>query len=239
MADLRIPETAHEMIVDHSGGLHVRVNDRRSYEPEPTLLEILAERIGFGRGRRNLAGRFPPVQLWPAIDEPPAVRIETAKLFLNGEKFLRVPNCGFDFHPVSNDRGVRQDFFDPLRRKTRHFIRIEAAKRPTVTFSFIQNGRPTEPGLRTFQHQKFKMPSVVVDRDAPFAVVIGKHQRVVGPNPGTSFPIHNVLDHTISKAVPEMADGSQREMNRAVGCACSYIPLASSSLRSYVPFVPK
>ena len=47
-SDLAITETIDEVIVYHSDGLHVGINDRRTNETESAMLEILAECIGFG-----------------------------------------------------------------------------------------------------------------------------------------------------------------------------------------------
>ena len=44
-ATVRVPRAAHEMIVHHSRGLHVRVTNRRADECEAPLDEIFAERI--------------------------------------------------------------------------------------------------------------------------------------------------------------------------------------------------
>ena len=39
------PKTIDDMVVDHSGGLHVRVADRRADELESALLQVFAQRI--------------------------------------------------------------------------------------------------------------------------------------------------------------------------------------------------
>jgi len=64
------------MVVYHSDGLHVGIHNRRTNETQSAMLEVLAECIGFGRSRRNLPRGFPPVQLWPSVNETPAVGIE-------------------------------------------------------------------------------------------------------------------------------------------------------------------
>src|SRR5437899_12186400 len=51
-----MPETAHEMVVDHAGRLHERIADRRADEPEAACFERLRQRIGFRRARRPIAG---------------------------------------------------------------------------------------------------------------------------------------------------------------------------------------
>src|ERR1700737_1095022 len=97
--DLPITETIDEVIVHHSDGLHVRISDRRADEAESPVLEILAECLGFGRSRRNLARSFPAVELGPSADEMPTVRVKVPELLLDLKKCACVVHCGFDLHP--------------------------------------------------------------------------------------------------------------------------------------------
>src|SRR5439155_16027428 len=97
-----ISETVDKMIVHHADRLHVRINNRRTDKAESSALEILAERVGFERGRWNLPHRLPPIRLRSTIDKPPAIGVKTSELFLNCEKRPRVAYRGFDFHPVSD-----------------------------------------------------------------------------------------------------------------------------------------
>ena len=46
------PKTIDDMIVDHPGGLHVRVADRRADELEAALLQVFAQRIRLDAGCR-------------------------------------------------------------------------------------------------------------------------------------------------------------------------------------------
>ena len=48
LSDLAITKTINEVIVYHSDGLHVGINDRRTHETESAMLEVFAECIGFG-----------------------------------------------------------------------------------------------------------------------------------------------------------------------------------------------
>ena len=48
LSDLAITKTIDEVIVYHSDGLHVGINDRRTNETESAMLEVPAECIGFG-----------------------------------------------------------------------------------------------------------------------------------------------------------------------------------------------
>ena len=48
MPDLAIREAIDEVIIYHSDGLHVGINDCQTNETESAMLEVLAECIGFG-----------------------------------------------------------------------------------------------------------------------------------------------------------------------------------------------
>jgi hypothetical protein len=48
LPDLAITETIEDVIIYHSDGLHVGINDRRTNETESAMLQVLAECIGFG-----------------------------------------------------------------------------------------------------------------------------------------------------------------------------------------------
>ena len=45
------PKTIDDVIVDHPGGLHMSVADRRTDELEAALLQVFAQRIRFIAGR--------------------------------------------------------------------------------------------------------------------------------------------------------------------------------------------
>src|SRR5438067_177114 len=58
---LRMPETTHQMVVDHAGGLHERVTDRRSYEGEAALPQVLAHRVRLFGARGNVLSAPPAI----------------------------------------------------------------------------------------------------------------------------------------------------------------------------------
>jgi hypothetical protein len=49
-ANFASPKTIDDMIVDHPGGLHVRVAYRRADELEAALLQVFAQSIGLDAG---------------------------------------------------------------------------------------------------------------------------------------------------------------------------------------------
>ena len=46
--DLGIPEAIDHVVVHHAHGLHVRLDDGRTDEPEPALPKVLAESVRLG-----------------------------------------------------------------------------------------------------------------------------------------------------------------------------------------------
>ena len=52
--DLPAAEAFDDMVVDHSRGLHVGIADRRADELKAALLEVLAERVRFWAGSREI-----------------------------------------------------------------------------------------------------------------------------------------------------------------------------------------
>src|SRR6185369_10006101 len=60
-AHLPISKAVDQVIVHHPHRLHVGVNDGGAHEAESALLQVLAERIGFGRAGGNLLRGFPAV----------------------------------------------------------------------------------------------------------------------------------------------------------------------------------
>jgi hypothetical protein len=78
---ITISETVNQMIVHHADRLHVRVNHRGSDEAESATNEVFAERVGLARRGGDLAQRRPPVLARPAVDELPAIRVETSVFF--------------------------------------------------------------------------------------------------------------------------------------------------------------
>src|SRR6266496_5050105 len=76
------PKTIDGMIVDHPGGLHVRVADRRADKLKPALFQVFAERIRFSASRRVIfqSSEFMHDRL--SADEAPNVCVEAAKLLL-------------------------------------------------------------------------------------------------------------------------------------------------------------
>ena len=98
-----MPETVHEMVVDHTGRLHERVADRRADESEAACLQRLRHRIGLSRARRHIAGTPPAIDLRRAADKGPRQCVEAAVFALRIDHGARVADRAFDFQTIADD----------------------------------------------------------------------------------------------------------------------------------------
>src|SRR5258708_589419 len=104
--ELGVTEAAGDVIVHEPAALHEGVADGRAHEAESAALEVLAHRVGFGGGRRNLAQRLAPVLYRRAPDELPDVGVEAAPLALDFEEGAGVRDRRLDLEAVAHDPGI-------------------------------------------------------------------------------------------------------------------------------------
>ena len=71
------------MVIDHAGGLHMGVDNRRSDELEATLFEIFTQGVRLAAGGRIIFQGFKTIDDRLAANEAPDVRVEAAELILN------------------------------------------------------------------------------------------------------------------------------------------------------------
>ena len=86
---------------------------------------------------------------------------------------MRVGNCGRDFEAVADDARVGEQRSDFLGIVARDFLCVEKIEDFAVTRALEQNRVPAQASLRAFQDKKLEEHAIVVDRNAPFLVVIG------------------------------------------------------------------
>src|SRR5687767_229080 len=203
--DLAPPEAAGEMIVHHAGGLHERIADRGSYEPEPVGLEIAAQPARDLRLGRHLARLAPPVLHRTAVDESPQVRVERAVLTLDGQHRPCVGDGGRDLGAIAHDAGIAEQCPRAGGGEPRHRARIEPGKRASIGRALGEDRRPAEPRLRALEDEELEQPPVVVHRHAPFLVVIALHRRTRGPRAALHDRAHTAqasTSHPAMKAAP-------------------------------------
>ena len=171
-----------EVVVDHTGGLHERVDDGGADEFEAAGEEVFREGVALGCARGDVLHGAAAVDDRATIqDEAPKVAVEGAELFLHGEEGFRVADGRSDFQAVADDTGVgeeRSDFFGVVAGD---FGGVEVVEGAAVVFAFGEDGGPAEAGLGTFERDEFEEGAVVVVRDAPLGVVVGDVERFGRP----------------------------------------------------------
>src|SRR2546427_13069073 len=137
--DFPISEAVDEVIVHHSDCLHMCVYNSGTHECESAAFQVLAERIGFARGRGNLLHDFPAVHFGLSAYKAPRVYIKTSELVLNSEKRPRVAYGRLDFLPVSNDPWIEQHLLNAFLCISRHFVGIELTESAAIAFTLVQD----------------------------------------------------------------------------------------------------
>jgi len=94
------------MVIDNAGGLKMGINDRRSYESEASMDQILADLIRERSPGGYLREFFPAVDDGFVIHETPDISIETVELFLNGKKTSGVIDGSLNLFPIPYDSRI-------------------------------------------------------------------------------------------------------------------------------------
>src|SRR4030095_8853849 len=181
LAKACVPKAVDHVIGDEADRLHERITDGRPDELEPALSQVAAEGIRVWRTRRYLPRAAPLVHTGASPDELPDVVVEAPEFFLDGKKRSRVADGALDLQSVSHDAGIREKAPDPRRRESRDAGGIETEKGITIRLPLLQDRLPAQTGLRAFEDQELEQQSIVVDRDAPFLIVIRDAQRRLRP----------------------------------------------------------
>lgn len=160
------------MVVDQSYRLHKGVADRGSNELEATALEVFAHGVGLGRARGDLLQRPPFVDAGLASDKLPDVAVKGTEFFLDAKEGFGVFDRGGDFKPVANDSGIGKERLNFLGSILRDAARIEFVEGAAIILTLVEDRAPAQTRLRAFEDEKFEERAVVVNRHAPFFVVI-------------------------------------------------------------------
>jgi hypothetical protein len=176
-----VTEATDDVVVNHPGGLHVRVTDGRADKLEAARLQIFAHGVRVFGARWDLLAGFPVVDLGRAIGELPYIFVEAAELFLRFEKSFGVLDGGGDFQAIANDAGVVEKFGDFRFAVARDLLRIELIERFAKVFALLQNAIPAQASLHSLQYEKFEQFAIVMERHAPLGVVITNVKIVRGP----------------------------------------------------------
>src|SRR6516162_1962830 len=177
---LRVPEAINDMVIDHPSRLHKSVANRRPYELEAALSQILAHRIRFFGGAWNVAHTLPCILHRCVIDELPNIGVEAAKMPLHLDKSFGIHDGVFDLQSVAYDSGIGEQFSELPLSVSRDLAWLDIVKGAAVALALSQYGDPAQPCLRAFENEQLEQSSIIVERATPFTVVVGDVKRVIG-----------------------------------------------------------
>src|SRR5215472_531405 len=106
--NLSVAEAAYQVVIDHTGGLHQRIANRRADKPEPAFLQILAQGIRLRRLRGHLLMRFPGILPRPTVHESPNISIKRSEFSLHIQKRLCIRDGCTYFQFIADDAWVAQ-----------------------------------------------------------------------------------------------------------------------------------
>jgi len=172
-----------QMVVHKSGRLHEGITDCGSDKTKAALLQRFGQGVRLRSARRNVTLTTPTVEFWRLFDEGPDESIETAELVLDREQRAGVADGALDLEAIAYDGGAFQQRLDATAVESCNPRRIEFGKGTAITVALVENRLPGKPGLGAFQHQKLEQPPIVMERNAPFLVVIGKHACIASGGP--------------------------------------------------------
>src|SRR5437899_1292063 len=165
--DLTVAEAVYEMVVYHSGGLHMSVADGRPDKTEAPRPQVPAHGLGFRRIGRKLGQDFPGVFLRLPADKAPDIRVEAAERALHFQKRARVPDGGLDLLPVADYPVVPKQLAHLPGIVGRNNFRVEVLEGRAVGLALPEHGEPAQPRLSSLENEHLEQLPVVVQRDAP------------------------------------------------------------------------
>jgi hypothetical protein len=182
------------MVVDQTDGLHERIADGRTHELEAAREQRFAQRSRFVARNRYVARRFRRIDDRRSIDERPHPPIERPMLACDLKKGSSIRNGREHFRAVSNDSGVSQRFLDRGGAHARDALRFEVVKDRAISFPFAQDGIPAQTCLCAFEGDELEQSAIVVQRNAPLAIVVADH--VFASGPSTTRPVVHAASHS-------------------------------------------
>ena len=105
------------------------------------------------------------------------------------KKCLRIVPRGKDLLSVPNDPFVAEQFFQFPIGHLSDLGRIELFEAITKALSFFEHGDPAQPCLKGLKEQHFEHLLIIMDRNAPFHIVIGHVQWVISAPGAAVFQI--------------------------------------------------
>ena len=144
------------MIIHQPHGLQVGVHDGGSDEGEPTLLEGLAQGLGFGCHGGHLRQSPGVVHFRSPPHVGPEKGVEAAALTLHCQKGQGILPGGEHLESIPNDARILQNRLQLGIRHGRDPLGIEAQEGLPVGLPLAEDGDPAQPCLGPLQDQLFE-----------------------------------------------------------------------------------
>jgi hypothetical protein len=93
--------------------------------------------------------------------------VKAAELQTDTQQRHRVADRRIYFLAMADDPRIKEKGFPASSVEGGDRRWIEVSEGLAISFSPLEDGEPTEPRLRSFQHEKLKVPSVSVNRHSP------------------------------------------------------------------------
>src|SRR5688572_25223877 len=105
-------------------------------------------------------------------DDLPDVFIERAKLISDCDERFSVLNRRRNLELVAHDARIREQLRDLSLVVTRDLLRIEVVEGEPVILPFVQDRRPAQASLRSFEDEHLEKMPIIMIWNAPFFIVI-------------------------------------------------------------------
>lgn len=175
------------VIVEYADPLQIRVDNRRADKLEAAFEQVfgyLVRQRGVGWYHRR------PAMHGHTANEAPQVGIEPALVVTQAQVGARIGDgCG-DFQAIAHDARISQQLRHLVRIVPGDLARIPVVEGQPIGGPLVENGRPAQPGLRTFEIEHFEQPALVMTGNAPLFIVISDVQGIGGRHPGTAGDSH-------------------------------------------------
>ena len=160
------------MVIDHACRLHEGIADRAPNEAETAFFQVFSHRVRYFSAGGYVLHGFPPIDHGFAISELPDVGIKTAKLMLDFNERPGIGNGGFDLESVADNAWIIQQGLYFTFVIAGNFFYIKISEQFAVVFTLFKDGRPAQAGLCAFQCDELKKYPVIMQRYAPFIVMV-------------------------------------------------------------------
>src|SRR5712671_979935 len=169
--DLASDHAARDMIVDQAHRLHEGIYGCGSDEFPAQLLQVFREGNRLRRGRHGL--RLRNLLRFVTPDEGRQRSFPLDEL----PGLPRIIDDRLDLAAVTDDPFVLEQTRDVALGEARDPVEIEIMEGGTEILALGEDRAPAQSGLKTLQVQFLEQAPIVIDRKAPFGVVIGEKLR--------------------------------------------------------------